>query len=271
MSGKPDQQYLLSEQYRDGSNLNARFQLHERFSTNKYGWHLWIFDQFNLSPKSRVLELGCGPGYLWSKNVHRIPEGWDIALSDFSPGMLGEAQSNLQDSQRAFRFEVIDAQSIPFKDEDFDAAIANHMLYHVPDRDQAFAEIHRVLKPGGRFYAATNGRAHLRELGELVRRFEPNLPEKHDTGVRTGGVFSLENGAEQLSRWFSEITLRRYKDGLVIPEVEPLVAWARSWAKPFFSEERLTEFFEFLERELALQGAIRVTKDSGIFEAQRLR
>jgi len=51
----------------------------------------WVFDQFNLAAKSRILEVGCGPGLLWLQNVARIPEGWDITLSDFSPGMLDEA------------------------------------------------------------------------------------------------------------------------------------------------------------------------------------
>ncbi len=90
---------------------------HVLFSANKYGWHQWVFDQFDLSPKSHVLELGCGPGRLWFDNLRRIPEGWEITLSDFSSGMLQEAQQNLCDSQRRFEFEVVDAQSIPFEDE----------------------------------------------------------------------------------------------------------------------------------------------------------
>jgi hypothetical protein len=35
----------MREQYRDSANLDARVQLHERFSTNRYGWHPWVFDQ----------------------------------------------------------------------------------------------------------------------------------------------------------------------------------------------------------------------------------
>jgi ubiquinone/menaquinone biosynthesis C-methylase UbiE len=42
------------------------------------------------------------------------------------------------------------------------------MLYHVPDREQAVSDTCRVLKPGGHFYAATNGQAHVRELYELT-------------------------------------------------------------------------------------------------------
>ena len=111
-----DQEYLMSEQYRDASNLAARMQLHSHFSVNVYGWHQWVFDQLDLPPQSRILELGCGPAWLWRDNLDRIPEGWDITLSDFSPGMLRQAQSNLRDSQGCFDYSEIDAQSIPHED-----------------------------------------------------------------------------------------------------------------------------------------------------------
>jgi ubiquinone/menaquinone biosynthesis C-methylase UbiE len=135
----------LTRQYHNAANLEARIALHARFSTTTYGYYAWIFDHLDLPPHSRVLELGCGTGRLWLENVHRIPEGWDVTLSDFSPGMLQEAQQNLRDSQRAFAFAVIDAQVIlPYEDERFDGVIANHMLYHVPDRPKALAEALRL-------------------------------------------------------------------------------------------------------------------------------
>jgi len=82
----PDAENLLRDQYEDASNLNARVRLHAEFSTNKYGWCRWVFDQLQLPERCRVLEVGCGPGWLWKQNLRRIPAGWDITLSDFSPG-----------------------------------------------------------------------------------------------------------------------------------------------------------------------------------------
>src|SRR4030042_248739 len=108
-----DKQYL-SDQYRSASNLNARISIHLRFSTNPNGWMRWVFDRLDLPPACRLLELGCGPGGLWRENADRIPLGWEITLSDSSPGMLEQARINLEVAGRTFRFEVIDAQSIPF-------------------------------------------------------------------------------------------------------------------------------------------------------------
>ena len=64
----------------------------------------------------------------------------------------------------------MDAQSISYEDEIFDAVIANHMLYHVPDRMKAIAEIKRVLKWGGRFIATTVGSHHLKEMNNWLQR-----------------------------------------------------------------------------------------------------
>src|SRR5438128_5363777 len=103
-------------------------------------------------------------GLALDADISRIPAEWDITLSDFSQGMLDEARQRLRESPHQFVFAVVDAQAIPYPDQVFAAVIANHMLYHVPDRPTALAEIRRVLKPGGHFYASTVGVNHLREL-----------------------------------------------------------------------------------------------------------
>ena len=118
----------------------------------------------NLSADARILEIGYGPADLWVQNLDRLPAGWTITLTDFSVGMIEAAQRNLAGAGRPFTFRPMNAQSIPFDTATFDAVIANHMLYHVPDLTKAVAEIHSVLKPGGTLYAATNGKGHLREL-----------------------------------------------------------------------------------------------------------
>ena len=247
MSKTSDQVYLLTDQYQNAANLNARQQLHARFSINTYG-----------------------PGDLWLKNLGRIPAGWEITLSDFSPGMLAAAQQNLRDCQRYFKFEIIDGQAIPYDDQTFDAVIANHMLYHVPDIATALAEIHRVLRPGGRFYASTVGKAHMRELDQLAQQFKPDVELIFDEDQTQ--AFILENGQRQLSPWFTKVTLHQYEDALEITEAAPLVAYVLSMARlveDYLVGDKLAEFTKFVEQELAQTGVIHVTKDSGLFAAQR--
>jgi tRNA G46 methylase TrmB len=68
-----DKTYLLTEQYKNTSNLNARIYLQEKFSTNPQKWHHWVFDRFVLPSEAEILELGCGSGKLWVENLKRIP------------------------------------------------------------------------------------------------------------------------------------------------------------------------------------------------------
>ncbi|MBN1200237.1 MAG: class I SAM-dependent methyltransferase, partial [Anaerolineae bacterium] len=264
-----DQDYLLNEQYRDHTNLSARAALHARFSTNTYGWHPWVFDRLlDLPPTARVLELGCGPGWLWRENLDRIPAGWTITLSDFSPGMVAEAQRHLQAAPRPFNFRCIDAQAIPFADAAFDAVIANHMLYHVPDRASALSEIRRVLKPGGRLFATTIGENHMRDLHDLLQQLVPEADAWSSLG---GGVtFTLESGADELQESFDDVTMQRYDDAFVVTEAQPLVDYILSGhLRPVLTGVKLATVTAFINKEIAAKGAIRIGKDSGVFTARR--
>lgn len=264
MSRFTDQKYLKTDQYKDSSNLDARVAIHQRFSTNPYGWSKWVFDNLLKLPEdAKILELGCGPGYLWKENGSRIPAGWRITLSDLSPGMLDAAWRNLVVTGRAFQFREIDAQSIPFEDETFDAVIANHMLYHVPDRAKAFTEIKRILKPGGRLIATTVGENHMKEMMDWYRQV-------HISKIweSFANPFTLENGLAQLKPYFSEISLYRYEDNLEITEVEPIMAYIHSGMRVSeLSGEEVANLQLDLEKELEQKGKILISKDSGLFEA----
>jgi ubiquinone/menaquinone biosynthesis C-methylase UbiE len=261
-----DRSYLLNEQYRDAANLNARALLHARFSVNPHGWLRWYFEQLHLPENARVLELGCGPCALWRENAERIPPGWQLVLSDFSPGMLDEARRNLSALARPVQLECVDAQAIPFGDASCDAVFANHMLYHVPDRDQALAEIRRVLKPDGCLYAATNGEQHLREITQLVQTALPDI----DTAQVFVHVseFTLENGAAQLARHFSDVSMLPYQDALRVTEAEPLLAYILSSPVKSFNLTQVNRLRDLLAKQIAEHGPIHISKAAGVFKAR---
>jgi ubiquinone/menaquinone biosynthesis C-methylase UbiE len=182
--------------------------------------------------------------------------------------MLDQAKQNLGERATAFRFEIVDAQAIPFEADTFDAVIANHMLYHVPDRSQALAEMRRVLKPHGKIYLATNGLTHLRELYELQYRFDPQA----DFGwsQQSPKFFSLDTGGPEVVQFFEGVHIVRYEDALNVTEAEPLVNYILSMTTTTLLQNRRAELQQFIADELAQHGAIHISKDSGLFIGTKL-
>jgi len=259
-----DQQYLTQDQYKDASNFDARIAIHKSFSTNPKGWFNWVFDTLaKLPAESRILELGCGSAEMWKECSSRIPAGWVITLTDLSEGMLDAAWRNLVPFGRNFKFEQMDAQSISYGNKAFDAVIANHMLYHVPDREKALAEIKRVLKDGGRLMATTVGAGHMQEMYQWLKRVNTN--QRPDM---FSNPFTLENGRVQLSEFFSQISIARYPDNLKATEVDAILKYIiSSISAADISMEELVKIENELTATLVKIGEIFITKDSGLFEA----
>jgi len=264
VSGLTNSDSLRSDQYKDSSNLAARAELHQRFSTNPTGWHEWVFNQFVLPDTASILELGSGPGYLWQYNRSRLQKDMDICLADISEGMLQEAHINLTGCEN-IRYAVSDICKIPFPENTFSAVIANHMLYHVSDLPAALKEIKRVLKPGFCLYAATNGVSHLYEIRDWKTKFYPDQ-EGDDWGTAALG-FSVENGAGLLQSEFSDIRFQKYPDSLLVDQIEPLINYIKSYTKLEDDACGTKQLRDYLQDQISKNGAIQITKESGVFVA----
>ena len=132
-----------------------------------------------------VLEVGAGNGNLALRIAEEIQ--CDVVALDSSSVMVA-ASSAL--GVKAILGDVCD---LPFPNDSFDAVVAAWMLYHVHPLEQGLSELARVLRPGGRLVAITNGRAHLKELWTAVGVVHDEPP------------FSVENGASFLRAYFSKV------------------------------------------------------------------
>jgi SAM-dependent methyltransferase len=257
----------VAAQYKTPRNLNARIQLHKRFSTNPYPWLHWVFDRLRLAPGMRVLEIGGGPGGLWQENRHRLSPETDLVFTDQSTGMIAQAISTLGDL-RQFAFAAADAQALPFAAGAFDAVIANHMLYHVPDRKMALAEIRRVLKPTGNFFAATNDHAHMQELREVAESFLPASSHLvSPNGISPNERFPFDVATQELSEYFGQLQLHRYHNTLVVTDADALADYMLSGITLPLPEEVEAPFRRRLSERIRSDGAIKVTSASGLLEA----
>ena len=265
-----DSDYLQKNQYRDSSNLDARAALHRQFSTAVSDWQPWVFELLRLEPGMRVLECGCGPGWLWRQNVDLIPADCHITLTDLSPGMVAEAEVALAESGHRFDFQPANIQALEFADGTFDVVVANHMLYHVPDLAQGLAEVRRVLQPNGRLIASTNGDNHMKELALLVpENVQQTVASWRMRGQGNQLPFRLENGRSLLEPFFAQIDLHLYEDSLWVTEVEPLIAYAFSMIKPEMDvpETAVDYLRQAWAAKIAVDGGIHISKESGVFEA----
>jgi ubiquinone/menaquinone biosynthesis C-methylase UbiE len=265
----------LAEQYADAENLDARVRLHEQYDTADRGWWQWMFDRVDAPDDADVLEVGCGPGYLWRDVADRVPSGWDLLLSDFSPGMVGEARETL--AEAGLRDDGADgsgavagenaavephlataaAESLPLPDDSVDVVLACHMLYHV-DREAALPEIRRVLRPGGRLYATTNGESNLRQLRDL-------LGAVSDYEAPPTREFSLESGGAELAAHFERVERVERDSELRVTDLEPLVAYAGSL--PGVGRAELDGFAERAAPAFD-DGPLRIEKHMGMFVAR---
>jgi arsenite methyltransferase len=113
---------------------------------------LWQNQQPALGTK--VVELGCGPGFYSRKLAMRFPQiavtGVDRSESQVRSACQRAAAQNVNNCV----FERVNALALPSADESFDILIASRIFTVLPDRDRAVGEMFRVLKRGGRCFIA---------------------------------------------------------------------------------------------------------------------
>ncbi len=117
--------------------------------------------ELKIAPRA-VLDLGAGTGHATRALKRLYPQALAVAV-DIAPGMLERAR---QQSRWLRRFERVraDAYSLPFRDHSFDLVFSSLMLQWCDDLDAVFAEISRVLAPGGLLLFSTFGPGTLAEL-----------------------------------------------------------------------------------------------------------
>lgn len=103
-------------------------------------------------PGDRVLDLAGGTGDIAALLLPRVGKQGEVVIGDINAAMLRAGRDRLLDHGllEGLRWAQLDAEALPFRDDSFDAVTIAFGLRNVTDKDKALAEMHRVLKPGGR-------------------------------------------------------------------------------------------------------------------------
>ena len=106
-----------------------------------------LLSRFAGEPPRRVLDVGCGTGFL----ALRFAElGHDVTAIDLSPRMVERARRNAAEAGGQIELRVGDAAALDSEDETYDVVAARHVIWVLPDPERGLAEWLRVLRPGGR-------------------------------------------------------------------------------------------------------------------------
>jgi len=144
-------------------NESSRFAMPQTWNPESYSRDAAFVPQLGrgvlewLAPQAgeNILDLGCGDGQL----TERIAAaGATVTGIDASPKMVAAARA------RGVAVEEGSAELLPFADRSFDAVFSNAVLHWVRDQDAMMSEVHRVLRPGGRFVAEMGGHGNIAAL-----------------------------------------------------------------------------------------------------------
>ena len=260
------QAYLRDVQYRDSSRLAARARLHVKYGTAAVAWFPWLATQVDWPRAARVLEVGCGAGWMWAEAAARLPTDLDLTLTDLSTGMVAEAVDRVGSLGRYRRTagRVADVQELPFRSGTFDVVVANYVLHHVPDAGRAVGEMARVLRPGGMAVVACVGDGHLAELHQIRQRGVRRAVGERASPARSGpapGAHLLPSAVRpgRVAALRRPARLQRSRRRPRLPGVDAAGRGRRR--RP--ARARVAEAVQ--ARFAAGGGRLRVSKDTGLF------
>ena len=166
----------------DRAHLEEGLPTWRRLFFHKRYWLEWCDTRWLpelVGPSTRnVLEIGGGLCYAGALAKARAPKAW-VAATDISPRYLRQhaVRVGAMLESPADAYAAVDAERLPFEDEQFDAVYSQVVLYRLPDPVRALREIHRVLAPGGRYLGIERASPWLppfagREAREMRERSE---------------------------------------------------------------------------------------------------
>jgi trans-aconitate methyltransferase len=111
-----------------------------------------VVEWLSVQPGESILDLGCGDGQL---TLRLAAMGANVHGVDSSLEMVEAARA------RGAAADLARAESLPYLDASFDAVFSNAALHWVRGQDAMIAQVHRVLRPGGRFVAEMGGHGNI--------------------------------------------------------------------------------------------------------------
>ena len=158
VSAEPDRDFIFPTGRDWAADLDYPAELLARVPDTACESFAGVANPFSLGALSageRVLDLGSGAGTDSLVAAQMVGAEGSVTGIDMTPGMLDRARRAAREmGADNVTFVAGEAERLPFDDASFDVVISNGVIDLIPDKDAAFAELHRVLVPGGRIQLA---------------------------------------------------------------------------------------------------------------------
>jgi SAM-dependent methyltransferase len=175
----------------------------------------------------RLLDVGAGLG---ESSVYFALQGSDVTCTDLSPGMVDFAVRLARHHGVEIRGIVCPAENLAVPDHHFDFVYVANSIHHMPDKRAFFAEIRRVLKPGGRFFSwdpiAYN------PIINVYRRMADKVRTEDESPLRLSDLRLVKEGFSNVGhREFWIATLALFIKYYLLDRVHPNEDWY--WKRVF--------------------------------------
>ena len=159
----------------------------------------------------RLLEVPVGTGILTMPLYQTLPDA-NVTCLDYSPDMMAQAREKAERmGLKNVTFRQGDVGALPFDDASFDAVLSLNGFHAFPDKEAAYREVFRVLKPGGMFcgcfyVSGQNKRTDwmIRNLYQPMKFFTPPYETATSLKARLEGMYEhVEIGCVESIAWFN--------------------------------------------------------------------
>jgi 2-polyprenyl-3-methyl-5-hydroxy-6-metoxy-1,4-benzoquinol methylase len=189
-----------------------------------------------------LLDVGCGLG---ESSVYFALRGAHVTAIDLSPGMVDCAMALAKTHGVSIRGVVQSGEELEVPEEQFDIVYVANTIHHVTDKDRLFRQIHKALKPGGRFFSFDP--IAYNPVIEVYRRMATKVRTEDEAPLTFGDVENARRYFPDLQhREFWILTLSLFLKYYLIDRVHP--NRERYWKKILLETPRTLWWWTPLER-----------------------
>jgi ubiquinone/menaquinone biosynthesis C-methylase UbiE len=262
--------------YQETTNdLLARIDIHKKYGSRDIDE--WMLHLLNPQKGSKILDVGCGSGKQCFLFYKALEGEADITGSDFNQELLEKArQENAKIGNRIKFIDLDFNQQFTLEDNQYDLVTSCFAIYYSADIPFTIAEMHRVIKPGGRLFTTgpmpENKRLFYDIILEATHKPIPPMP---GSSRYSSLIF------KSIQSLFSKVEINIFENPLVFESAEPFLAYTRAslsedrklWKSLFEQaggfEHVMQEIKTVAERRLAQDGKLVMTKVVGGFLATK--